>query len=833
MLTQVLQVGDVVVVKPGAKVPVDGMVIEGRSSLDTSALTGESLPQDKGVGDEVLAGSVNQFGALTIEARKVADQTVAGRVIDITARALKDKAKIERTADRLARYFLPAVLALAALTFLGALIYHGSTLFRGADATRLGMRTALTLSVYPMLSVLVVACPCALILATPAAIIAALGRLAGTGILLKGGSALERLATVTAFAFDKTGTITEGRLEIGDVLPLDGTTAEELLRIAASAEQRSEHPLARVILQAAQIKGLNLEAPTAFQAHPGAGIAAQTQDGTIIVGTRRLLEEQGIAWPAGKTQLLQALDDAGQTALLVAQRPCAGRRFGARDRVRPEAAAMLAELRALGIEPLVLLTGDRAAAANAVAAELPFTAIKAELLPAQKVDYLVSMQGAPGNLSVAMVGDGINDAPALARADVGLAIGGTGSDIAADAGDIIFMGDPLRSLPMLIRLARQTVHIIRQNIFVFAFAVNIIGIVITAWLWPLLAPGGWYEQGPVAAVIYHQIGSLAVLLNSMRLLWFERQTAGPVRLALKGRLRQAELWLDKSLDVDEFVHWLAHHRRAAMAAIALLLVGAYALSGLTIVATDELAVLRRFGQPIGDLGPGWYLRWPWPVEDIVRVSQHTRTVDIGFRGVPGQGDNTLTWTSPHREKRLAEEALMITGDGNLVDIQATIRYRIVDARTFLFGVSSPDELLRATGESVLRGTVAGRDFHDLLTVYRGQFQEEVLARLAHDLRTLNMAAWASISKGSLCLISIPQRTWWRLTMRSPRPWKGVRRKSMKPRNKRSRKSKKRLPTAMTSLHRPVPATRKRPSKPRASWHALKRGARTGRTRFRR
>src|SRR5262249_10597721 len=315
VLTRALRICDPVVGKPGGGIPVDGIVVEGRSAVDTSALTGESVPADKGLGDEVLAGSLNQFGALTIEARRVSEHTVVGRVIELTARALKDKAPLERTADRLARYFLPPVLALAAVAFLGNVLLHWSPLFRPADAARLSLAAAARLSVYPTLAVLVVACPCPLILATPAAIIAAMGRLAGTGVLLKGGSALERLATVSAFAFDKTGTLTEGRLELGDVLPLTpnpsppsgvggqssplspggrgvggegAVTADEVLRVAATAEQRSEHLLARLITQQAAARGLPLDPVQDFLAHPGAGVTTTTAAGPVVVGTQRL-----------------------------------------------------------------------------------------------------------------------------------------------------------------------------------------------------------------------------------------------------------------------------------------------------------------------------------------------------------------------------------------------------------------------------------------------------------------------------------------------------------------------------------------------------------------
>lgn len=314
VFTKDLQVGDRVVVKPGAKIPVDGIVLDGRSAVDTSPLTGESLPIDKGPGDQVLAGSINHNGALTIEAKQVAQQTVAGRVIELTAKALKDKSNIERTADRLARCFLPIVLGIAAVTLLVCLIYFGSGWFRAANAQRLNFRQALTLSIYPTLSVLVVACPCALILATPAAVIAALGRLAGTGVLIKSGAALERLATVTAIAFDKTGTITEAKLELGDVVCLADVNADELVRLAAGAEQRSEHPLARLFVHEAAQRKLVLDPVLEFQAHPGAGVTAVTAFGKILVGTRRLIEGQGIAVIDQAADALQRLDAAGQTA---------------------------------------------------------------------------------------------------------------------------------------------------------------------------------------------------------------------------------------------------------------------------------------------------------------------------------------------------------------------------------------------------------------------------------------------------------------------------------------------------------------------------------------
>jgi Cu+-exporting ATPase len=777
--TSEVQVGDRVVVKPGGRVPVDGVVVDGRSALDQSALTGEALPVDKGPGDEVLAGSLNQFGALTIEARRVAEHTVVGQVIQLTARALKDKAPLERTADRLARLFLPVVLALAALTFLVCFGWY----FGPFQAERLGTYEAIRLSVYPTLSVLVVACPCALILATPAAIIAALGRLAGTGVLIKGGSALERLAGVSAFAFDKTGTLTEGRLELGDLVGLNGATANDLLQAAATAEQRSEHPIARLILHAAAARGIRPDPVTDFSAHPGAGVTARTDAGTLVVGSRRLLEEQGLSLSPPALEALAKLDQSGQTGLLVARDGLVLGVIGARDRVRPEAADVITELRNLGIDDIALLTGDRAAVARNIAEHVGIQEIHAELLPTQKEAFVAqwrekktegrsqttesaaevsASQAGTGWLetlrsafvvprssfrAVAMVGDGINDAPALARADVGLAIGGSGTDVAAEAGDIVLMGDPLAPLPLLVRLARETVRIIRQNIIIFAFVVNALGILLTAWLWPIFFTStAWYEHGPLAAVIYHQLGSLAVLLNAMRLLWFERRPSGPGWQRLRDVLHRVDHWMEHYLNVDEMVHELSHRWRSVLLVLGGLALAGYALSGLAVIGPDEVAVVQRFGRPLDGqpLGPGLYWRWPWPIENVVRVKpDQVRTVEIGFRSLsgeilPGVSAAALTWSSPHGMgfQRVSDEAVMITGDGNLLELQATVRYRVDrdQVRAYLFEVREPEAILRAATEAALREAVSGRPFQELLTLQREPFQRDVLERLSQRCR---------------------------------------------------------------------------------------------------
>jgi Cu+-exporting ATPase len=777
-----LQPGDLVLVKPGKRVPADGIVREGRSAVDQSALTGESLPVDKGPGDEVLAGSLNQMGALTVEARRVAEHTVVGRVIELTARALKDKAPTERTADRLARWFLPAVLAVALVTLIGGLVIQGGGWFRPATAPRLSFTEALRVSAYPALAVLVVACPCALILATPAAVIAALGRLAGTGVLIKGGSALERLAGVTAIAFDKTGTLTEARLSIGDVVPVGDVSGEEVLRLAASAEQKSEHVLAQLLLREAHARHLSLDPVDEFHAHPGLGLIAATASHVYLVGNRRLMQERGVPLSPEIDEALARLDASGQTALLLARAsrvegggwrvesqehiqkaesttregdPAASSSpstlhsppstldaavlgiIGVRDTVRAEAAGVLAELRSIGIGKIAILTGDREAVARAVAGSLGVTEVHAELLPDQKAAFIANWQAAGER--VAMVGDGINDAPALARADVGIAIGGTGVDLAAEAGDVVFMGDPLRPLPLLVRLSRQTVRIIRQNIVWFAFVVNAVGVVFTAWLWPIFAPAQWYEQSPVVAVIYHQLGSLAVLLNAMRLLWFERAPTKTWQ-NLEGRFVRLNAWLERYLNLDEALHWLSHRWKKGLAAVGIAAVLIWIASGYTQIEADELGIVLRFGRPLAeDLEPGPHWCWPWPIDRVVRVQpDRARTLELGFRTVERPGKETSAvpetraWSSQHGGdvRRIPDEAVMITGDGYLIEVQGSLRFVLSHPRAYLFEVSDPESILRAALESVLRELIASRTFATLLTTERAELAELALVEVA-------------------------------------------------------------------------------------------------------
>ena len=355
-------------------------------------------------------------------------------------------------------------------------------------------------------------------------------------------------------------------------LPWAAASPDDVLRLAASVEQRSEHLIARLIVREAEARHLPLEAIDEFRAYPGAGVTGTSSAGKLLVGTSRLLGEQGLTLTSEVETLLAQLDAGGQTALLVARDEVVLGAIGARDRPRPEAAEVLQELSKLGIREFLLLTGDRGTAAAPVAAAVGITDVHAELLPQQKCDLIAiarnSRFGLHGETSdsgegktrrIAMVGDGINDAPALATADVGIAIGG-GTDVAAEAGDIVMMGSPLKPLPLLVRLSRETVRIIRQNIIIFAFGVNGLGVLLTAWLWPVLASDDWwYSVGPLAGVIYHQFGSLAVLLNSMRLLWFERSISPDGVSRIRSRAQRLDSWLERYFDIDEALHTIGHH----------------------------------------------------------------------------------------------------------------------------------------------------------------------------------------------------------------------------------------------------------------------------------
>ncbi|NWF67495.1 MAG: copper-translocating P-type ATPase [Chloroflexi bacterium] len=476
--------GDVIVVRPGARIPVDGVVIEGRSAVDESMLTGESLPVNKAVGSSVIGATVNKQGRLLVEATHVGAQTALAQIIRLVEQAQGSKAPIQRIADQVSGVFVPIVLVLATMTFLGWLMIGQS---------------GFTAAMIHAVAVLVIACPCALGLATPTAVMVGTGKGAEMGTLFKNSEALENAQRLKVIALDKTGTITRGQPSVTDVIALNGYNAEDLLRLAASAERGSEHPLGQAVVQHAQDKGLNLSQPQSFEAESGRGIRATIDGKNVLVGSPRYLREQGIAVDSAQVDTLQA---QARTAVLVAVDGAAAGVIGIADTVKPGSREAIQALQAMGLE-VVMITGDNEKTAQAIAREVGIARVLAEVLPGQKAEAVKSLQS--GAHKVGMVGDGINDAPALAQADVGIAIG-TGTDIAMEASDVTLMSGELKGVVRAIELSKATMRTIYQNLF-WAFIYNIV-------LIPVAMAGLLVPALAAAAMAF---SSVFVVSNSLRL----------------------------------------------------------------------------------------------------------------------------------------------------------------------------------------------------------------------------------------------------------------------------------------------------------------------------
>ncbi|MBI4012585.1 MAG: copper-translocating P-type ATPase, partial [Candidatus Rokubacteria bacterium] len=492
--------GDLVRVRPGEKVPVDGEVVEGRSTVDESMLTGESLPVAKGPGDRVIGATLNRTGSFAFRAQRVGRDTVLAHIVRLVEAAQGSKAPIQRLADRVSAVFVPAVLVLAGLTFAAWWLW--------------GPAPALLFALSNAVAVLVIACPCAMGLATPTAIMVATGKAAEHGILVKSAGALELLHRVRTVVMDKTGTLTRGRPEVTDVLPRNGTTAAELLALAAAAERGSEHPLAEAILARAAAEAVGAPAAEAFEALPGHGVTARVGGRAVLLGHARLMAERGIALD-GLGKEAERLETEGKTPVFVAVEGEVRGLLAVADVLKPEAPATVAALRRLGIE-VVMLTGDGRRTAEAIAREAGVDRVLAEVLPGAKAAEVARLQG-EGRL-VAMVGDGINDAPALAQADVGIAMG-SGTDVALEAAEVTLLSGDLRAVVHAIALSRATLRVIRQNLG-WAFGYNVLLLPVAAGLlYPVLGPAGLLS--PIYAGAAMALSSVSVVTNSLRLRRFQ------------------------------------------------------------------------------------------------------------------------------------------------------------------------------------------------------------------------------------------------------------------------------------------------------------------------
>ncbi|HEY4034451.1 MAG TPA: heavy metal translocating P-type ATPase [Ktedonobacteraceae bacterium] len=537
-----VQAGDELIVRPGEKVPVDGMLIAGTSFVDESMMTGESVPIEKGLGDPLIGATINQQGLLRMQATKIGADTVLAQIIRAVEQAQGSKAPIQRVADKISSIFVPVVLLIALLTFIGWVIVGLVNPTLVMAGMHIGGMSSMDMSMYnpwitaliAAVSVLVVACPCALGLATPTAIIVGTGKGAERGILIKGGESLERLQAIHTILLDKTGTITKGKPELTDVLAMPGMQEDELLRLVAAAEQGSEHPLASAIIVGTRARGIHLgDMPSRVTALPGRGLEAYIEGHSLLIGTRRLFDERSITYSSLDEQM-ERLENQGKTVMLVAYDRRAAGLIAVADRVKVGSAEAIRHLQRRGID-VVMITGDNKQTAIAIAEQVGIVVdhVIAGVLPEDKVRHVKSLQSF--NLPVAFAGDGINDAPALAQADASIAMG-TGTAIAMEAADMTLVKGNLSSLVTALELSRATMRVIRQNLF-WAFGYNVL-LIPTAILSPFIPFLG--EQMPIFAAAAMALSSVTVVSNSLRLRYFKStrdaaEQRGKLRLPLTNR----------------------------------------------------------------------------------------------------------------------------------------------------------------------------------------------------------------------------------------------------------------------------------------------------------
>src|SRR6266566_782329 len=511
-----VQVGDELIVRPGEKLPVDGVVFSGSSSVDEAMITGESIPVEKVAGDPLIGATINQHGLLHLRATNVGADTVLASIIRLVEEAQGSKAPIQRLADTISGVFVPVVLVIAALTFIGWAVVGTVT----GTATAAGMVSGSQPWIVAMVAavaVLVVACPCALGLATPTAIMVGTGKGAEQGILIKGGESLERIQAVRAVLLDKTGTITKGKPELTDVITVADHQQDEVLRLVAEAEQGSEHPLAAAMVEGARARGLRLDhSPQGYTALAGRGLEATVEGQSMLIGTRRLLSERSIAFEALAAQL-KALEQQGKTAMLVALDGEVVGIVAVADTMKVGSAEAVKQLQAQGLS-VWMMTGDNARTAQAIAGQvgIPAERVLAEVLPEDKANQVKRLQSQ--GWVVAFAGDGINDAPALVQADAGIAMG-TGTDIAMEAADITLVKGNLKSVATALALSRATLRTIKQNLF-WAFAYNVV-LIPTAILSPLIP--FLRENAPIFAAAAMALSLVTVVSNSLRLRRFGRK----------------------------------------------------------------------------------------------------------------------------------------------------------------------------------------------------------------------------------------------------------------------------------------------------------------------
>jgi Cu+-exporting ATPase len=682
---------DLILVRAGERIAADGVIEHGLSSIDQSSITGEPLPADKQPGDEVFSGTMNGNGLLRIRVTRAGAETTLARVVQLVEEAKRQRAPVERLADRYARYFLPALLLAAALTYY----FTGNWL-----------RTV---------AVLIVACPCALILATPTAMVAAIGGLARRGILVRGGTVLQNMARVDTVVFDKTGTVTEGRFEIVKVVAFD-RAENDVLALAAAAERGSSHALAQVIVEEARRRSLAIPEPDHAHVLPGRGAECTVAGRTIRAGSAAYLAEHGIGHiePAR-----EEADRLGATAVLVADGDRLAGAILLRDRIRQGIREAVDELAQMGISRTVMLTGDRRRAAEAIAREIGIHDVEADLLPEQKLERVRQLRSQ--GRTVAMLGDGINDAPGLAAADVGVAVAGA-SDITAEAADVVYLPHSLDRLPRLFDISRRAMQTAWLNIVLFAGALNALAVL-------ACATG---KLGPIGAAFTHQLSSFFVMMNSLRLLRVQPRSRSRAAQAAAIAWQRA-----RAFDPAAALPWALERRRQfvkpGLVAAAALVV----LCGFYSIQADEVGVIERFGRKVTPFSqPGLHYKLPWPVERLTRIRAHrVRVLEIGFRsnaaGAAAE-PSAYEWNVQHRSGRFQsrpDESLMLTGDQNMIELNAAVHYEIEHPDAFLFLQLDGDATIRQAAESAIQEVTTTTPLDEVLTSGRQAIEQKVIAEL--------------------------------------------------------------------------------------------------------
>jgi heavy metal translocating P-type ATPase len=486
-----VRLGDQLLVRNGERIPVDGVVRDGQAAVDEAAITGESLPVDKAAGDKVYAGTINTAGTLVVEAEKLGRDTTLGTIVRLVEEAQRTQAPTQRLANRYARILVPVTFAVAIAVYL------------------------ITGELVRSVTVLVVVCPCALVLATPTALVAAIGNAARNNVIVKTGAHMEMLGKIDVVAFDKTGTLTLGRPEVVQVTVLDGASPDDVLMSAASAERASEHPLGRAIVRAATGRGLSIPPAETSQVLTGFGVEARSGGSRVLVGSLSLLTDRGIALSAEEILRLVELERVGHTVVPVAVNGRVAGLISLADAIRPEAARTIRELKAVGVRETVMISGDNEATVQAVAGQVGVGRHHGRMLPEQKLRLIQEMKSR--GLTVAYVGDGVNDAPALAVADIGIAMGAAGTDLAIETSDVALMGDDMERLPQLVALSRETLRTIRVSV-IFSMSMNLLSVVL----------GMLGIIGPAFGAVMHELSALPVLAYSARLVAYRyRQAASP------------------------------------------------------------------------------------------------------------------------------------------------------------------------------------------------------------------------------------------------------------------------------------------------------------------